>query len=106
MLPNLEEIQSILSSYVGKHICLSDPRWIANFHINSRLSSKYRKGNIFLIGDAAHIHSPVGGQGMNTGIQDAFNLAWKIAYTHKKLTGKRIYSTPMKKKDTSLEKNF
>ena len=86
MLPNIAEIEEILSSYVGKPITVSNPRWIANFHINSRLSSRYRRNNIFLVGDAAHIHSPVGGQGMNTGIQDAFNLAWKIAYSHKGLS--------------------
>jgi 2-polyprenyl-6-methoxyphenol hydroxylase-like FAD-dependent oxidoreductase len=83
MLPNIGEIESILTNYLRKPISVSNPKWIANFHINSRLSNKYSKGNIFLIGDAAHIHSPVGGQGMNTGIQDAFNLAWKIAFSEK-----------------------
>ena len=85
-LPKIEEIQSVLSHYIGREVTISNPRWIANFHINSRLSGRYRRGNIFLVGDAAHIHSPVGGQGMNTGMQDAFNLAWKIAYSHKSLS--------------------
>lgn len=80
--PTLQEIQDFFSKCTKKPFTLSDPKWIANFHINSRLSNLYRKNNVFLIGDAAHIHSPVGGQGMNTGIQDAFNLAWKIAYVH------------------------
>lgn len=82
-LPTLPQIQQLLSRYAKEHVTLSSPRWIANFHINSRLSNHYRKGPIFLAGDAAHIHSPVGGQGMNTGIQDAFNLAWKLAYVHR-----------------------
>lgn len=58
---------------------ISNPMWLSNFKIHRRLVSQYRKGRVFLVGDAAHIHSPVGGQGMNTGIQDAYNLAWKIA---------------------------
>lgn len=76
--PTLEETQELLDKYVEGH--LKDPIWMANFHINSRLSDHYRKDRVFLVGDAAHIHSPVGGQGMNTGMQDAFNLAWKLVY--------------------------
>jgi hypothetical protein len=53
--------------------------WRAPFHINQRKARHYRVGNIFLAGDASHIHSPVAGQGMNTGLQDAANLAWKLA---------------------------
>ena len=56
----------------------SDPVWIANFRISERKVADYRFGRTFLAGDAAHIHSPAGGQGMNTGMQDAFNLAWKL----------------------------
>ena len=58
---------------------LSDPVWITNFRINERKVADYRKGRVLLAGDAAHVHSPAGGQGMNTGMQDAFNLAWKLA---------------------------
>ncbi len=54
-------------------------RWMTPFHVNDLQAKHYRKGNAFLAGDASHIHSPVGGQGMNTGIQDAANLAWKLA---------------------------
>jgi len=53
--------------------------WKAPFSVNQRKAAQYRQGSVFLAGDAAHIHSPVGGQGMNTGIQDAANLAWKLA---------------------------
>ena len=56
-----------------------DPMWLANFRINERKVADYRHGRVFLAGDAAHIHSPAGGQGMNTGMQDAVNLSWKLA---------------------------
>lgn len=53
--------------------------WLSNFRIHRRMVSRYRQQRVFLAGDAAHVHSPFGGQGLNTGIQDAFNLAWKLA---------------------------
>ncbi len=53
--------------------------WFSTYHVHHRVADHFRKGRIFLLGDAAHIHSPVGGQGMNTGIGDAVNLAWKLA---------------------------
>ena len=58
---------------------LADPLWLSGFRVNERKVADYRQGRVFLAGDAAHIHSPAGGQGMNTGMQDAFNLAWKLA---------------------------
>ncbi len=58
---------------------LSDPTWLSTFHISRRMAERYREGRCFIAGDAAHVHSPVGGQGMNTGIQDAANLGWKLA---------------------------
>ena len=58
---------------------MSNPAWLSSFHINERKGKDYRSGHVFLAGDAAHIHSPAGGQGVNTGIQDACNLAWKLA---------------------------
>src|SRR4029450_1837398 len=54
--------------------------WFSTYHVHHRVADHFRKGRAFLLGDAAHIHSPVGGQGMNTGIGDAVNLAWKIAW--------------------------
>jgi 2-polyprenyl-6-methoxyphenol hydroxylase-like FAD-dependent oxidoreductase len=56
-----------------------DPIWLSRFTDETRLAEQYRKGRILLAGDAAHIHSPMGGQGMNVGIQDAMNLGWKLA---------------------------
>jgi FAD binding domain-containing protein len=53
--------------------------WFSTYHVHHRVASRFREGRAFLLGDAAHIHSPVGGQGMNTGIGDAVNLAWKLA---------------------------
>ena len=58
---------------------LGDPIWASSFRLSRRQAASYRKGRVFLAGDAAHVHSPVGGQGMNMGIQDAFNLGWKLA---------------------------
>ncbi len=58
---------------------LANPVWVSHFRVHRRLVPRYRHGRVFLAGDAGHIHSPVGGQGMNTSIQDAINLAWKLA---------------------------
>lgn len=77
--PTLEEIQSHLETCGPPGLKAHSPTWLSAFRVNERLAASYRRGHIFLAGDAAHIHSPAGGQGMNTGIQDAVNLAWKIA---------------------------
>ena len=76
--PTLEEIQAMVAHRGNPGITLSDPIWLAAFRINERKVKDYSRGRVFLAGDAAHIHSPAGGQGMNTGMQDAFNLAWKL----------------------------
>ncbi len=60
-------------------IRLHEPEWSSLWRANVRLVDRYRERRVFLAGDAAHIHSPAGGQGMNTGIQDAHNLGWKLA---------------------------
>ncbi len=77
--PTLAEAQAKVDERGPGGVILSDPIWLANFRINERKVADYRRGRIMLAGDAAHIHSPAGGQGMNTGMQDAFNLAWKLA---------------------------
>ncbi|WP_374204866.1 FAD-dependent monooxygenase [Pseudonocardia sp. WMMC193] len=64
---------------MGGGIRLSHPRWLTTFEVHHGQVEKYRHGRVFLAGDAAHIHSPAGAQGRNTGIQDAANLAWKLA---------------------------
>ena len=75
----LEDVQQLIDRRAGGGFRALDPVWLANFRINERKVAEYRHGRVFLAGDAAHIHSPAGGQGMNTGMQDAFNLAWKLA---------------------------
>ncbi|MET0403759.1 MAG: FAD-dependent monooxygenase [Cystobacter sp.] len=76
---SLEEFQTVMDRMVPVPIRVSEPTWMSRYRLHSRGVSRYRQGRAFLAGDAAHIHSPIGGQGMNTGIQDAFNLAWKLA---------------------------
>lgn len=73
-------LQAILDRRTGRTgIHLHEPEWSSLWRANIRLVDRYRQGRVFLAGDAAHIHSPAGGQGMNTGIQDAANLGWKLA---------------------------
>lgn len=76
---SLELFQQLLAERAGAHVRLSKPVWLSNYRVNRRMVDHYRRGRAFVAGDAAHIHSPSGGQGMNTGIQDAYNLGWKLA---------------------------
>src|SRR5690606_27960402 len=77
--PALDDLQAIADDMLPGRPKLSDLRWSSVFRISMRLAAHYRQGRVFIAGDAAHIHPPTGGQGMNTGIQDAYNLAWKLA---------------------------
>ena len=77
--PTLEELQEALDRRGASGMKAMNPVWLAAFTINERKVADYRSGRVFLAGDAAHVHSPAGGQGMNTGMQDACNLAWKLA---------------------------
>jgi 2-polyprenyl-6-methoxyphenol hydroxylase-like FAD-dependent oxidoreductase len=79
----LAEVQAKVDEGGPKGLRLSNPVWLSYFRINERKVRDYRQGRVMLAGDAAHIHSPAGGQGMNTGMQDAFNLAWKLALIEK-----------------------
>lgn len=81
--PKKEEVLEFIHCYSDSKAKIIKSIWMANFFINSRMVNRYRDNRVFLIGDAAHIHSPVGAQGMNTGIQDAFNLVWKLALVQK-----------------------
>ena len=76
--PTLQTFQQMMEAQMPG-VQVTDPAWITSFHLHHRLAQRYRVGRVFLAGDAAHIHSPAGGQGMNTGIQDAHNLGWKLA---------------------------
>ncbi|MBB2205880.1 FAD-dependent monooxygenase [Gluconacetobacter takamatsuzukensis] len=77
--PSFEQVQAIVARRGPGGLTVSDPVWLSHFGVNERKVRDYRAGRVFLAGDAAHVHSPAGGQGMNTGMQDAFNLAWKLA---------------------------
>ncbi|MBV9731904.1 MAG: FAD-dependent monooxygenase, partial [Verrucomicrobia bacterium] len=77
--PTLEEWQDIVDRRSSVPMSLSDLGWTTYFRVNSRMVEKLRRGRAFVLGDAAHIHSPALAQGMNTGIQDAWNLGWKLA---------------------------
>jgi 2-polyprenyl-6-methoxyphenol hydroxylase-like FAD-dependent oxidoreductase len=72
-------LQRITDEYTTERLVLRDPVWMTDFRLHNRGAAHYRSGPCFLAGDAAHIHSPAGAQGMNTGIQDALNLGWKLA---------------------------
>jgi 2-polyprenyl-6-methoxyphenol hydroxylase-like FAD-dependent oxidoreductase len=89
----LEEVQAILEQRGPRGATLFDPIWLSSFRINSRKVASYRSGRVFLTGDAAHVHSPAGGEGMNTGMQDAFNLAWKLALAVHGICGEALLDT-------------
>src|SRR4030095_2839734 len=80
--PTLAEINALLAHRGSPAFVMSNPIWLAAFRINERKVKEYRKGRVFLAGDAAHIHSPAGGQGMNTGMEGAYHLAWELALLH------------------------
>lgn len=91
--PDLQSFQNIANSISSSKIELSDPTWLIRFKLHHRVVPYMSKGNIFIAGDAAHIHSPVGGQGMNTGLQDSYNLAWKLAIVIKNQAHKKILAS-------------
>jgi len=77
--PTLEEFQSRLRAYAGTDFGIHSPRSLSRFTDATRLAERYRVGRVLIAGDAAHVHPPLGGQGLNLGLQDAFNLGWKLA---------------------------
>ena len=77
--PTLEDFRRQLQVVAGTDFGVHSPRWLSRFGDATRLAERYRVGRVLLAGDAAHIHPPTGGQGLNLGIQDAFNLGWKLA---------------------------
>jgi 2-polyprenyl-6-methoxyphenol hydroxylase-like FAD-dependent oxidoreductase len=91
--PTLEEVQAVVERRGPRPVTLFDPIWLSSFRINSRKVASYRSGRAFLTGDAAHVHSPAGGEGMNTGMQDAFNLAWKLALAVRGTGGEALLDT-------------
>ncbi len=77
--PTLDELKRQVKELAGTDFGAHSPRWLSRFGDATRLAERYRTGRVLLAGDAAHIHPPTGGQGLNLGLQDAFNLGWKLA---------------------------
>ncbi|MFI7682484.1 rifampin monooxygenase [Streptomyces griseoaurantiacus] len=77
--PTLEELRRQVRKLAGTDLGVHSPRWLSRFGDATRQAERYRCGRVLLAGDAAHIHPPTGGQGLNLGLQDAFNLGWKLA---------------------------
>jgi len=77
--PTLRDLKELLIAACGTDYGVHNLTWISRFTDMTRQAAAYRKGRVFLAGDAAHVHSPIGGQGLNTGVQDAVNLGWKLA---------------------------
>jgi len=86
---------SIMEPHLQKHlqVQLHKLNWFSTYHIHHRVADRYRRGNCFIAGDAAHVHSPIGGQGMNTGLGDAFNLGWKLAAVVKRGASEALLDT-------------
>lgn len=91
--PNLLEFQKLIAKLVPFSFNIKISRWVSRFFVQCRSASAYKYERLFLIGDAAHIHSPAGGQGMNTGLQDAFNLGFKLALVLKNLSPESLLLT-------------
>src|SRR6266853_6958869 len=77
--PTLQDVRDALIRVDGKDYGVHSPRWISSFTDMTRQAVAYRGGRVLLAGDAAHVHAPIGGQGLNIGVQDAVNLGWKLA---------------------------
>ena len=77
--PTIDDFRQQLQAYAGTDFGVHSPRWLSRFSDATRLAESYRVGRVLLAGDAAHVHPPLGGQGLNLGLQDAFNLGWKLA---------------------------
>jgi 2-polyprenyl-6-methoxyphenol hydroxylase-like FAD-dependent oxidoreductase len=91
--PTLQELREALIELYGTDFGMHSPTWISRFTDTTRQAATYRKGRVLLAGDAAHVHSPVGGQGLNTGVQDAVNLGWKLAQVVKGVSPDSLLDT-------------
>lgn len=79
-VPDLAEFEEALRKLGGPELQFCNPRWLTNFYPRRAIAERLRQSRVFLAGDAAHVHTPIGAQGLNTGVQDAINLAWKLGY--------------------------
>jgi 2-polyprenyl-6-methoxyphenol hydroxylase-like FAD-dependent oxidoreductase len=91
--PTLRDLSEGLISVYGTDFGVHSPIWISRFSDMTRQAASYRKGRVLLAGDAAHVHSPIGGQGLNTGVQDAVNLGWKLAQVVKRTSPESLLDT-------------
>ncbi|WP_435896929.1 FAD-dependent monooxygenase [Streptomyces diastaticus] len=91
--PTLEELRREVSRIAGRDIAMTQPRWLDRFSDVTRLARTFRAGRVFLAGDAAHVHFPIGGQGLSTGVLDALNLGWKLALAVRGRAGARLLDT-------------
>ncbi|MBL8916233.1 MAG: FAD-dependent monooxygenase [Archangium sp.] len=91
--PTLEELKSALIAVYGSDFGVHNVTWLSRFSDAARQAATYRKGRVLVAGDAAHTHSPVGGQGLNTGLQDAVNLGWKLARVVKGTSAASVLDT-------------
>jgi 3-(3-hydroxy-phenyl)propionate hydroxylase len=91
--PTLRDLSEGLIAVYGTDYGIHSPTWISRFTDTTRQAAAYRKGRVLLAGDAAHVHSPVGGQGLNTGVQDAVNLGWKLAQLVKRTSPESLLDT-------------
>jgi 2-polyprenyl-6-methoxyphenol hydroxylase-like FAD-dependent oxidoreductase len=91
--PTLRDLSQALITVYGTDYGIHSPTWISRFTDMTRQAASYRKGRVLLAGDAAHVHSPVGGQGLNTGVQDAVNLGWKLAQVVDRVSPESLLDT-------------
>lgn len=91
--PGRRELQELADRATGGAVRLAEPVWSMEQHLRRAQAERYRVGRVVLAGDAAHVHSPAGAQGMNTGMQDAANLGWKLAYTVRGLASPQLLDT-------------
>jgi 3-(3-hydroxy-phenyl)propionate hydroxylase len=91
--PTLRDLSEALIAVYGTDYAVHSPTWISRFTDMTRQAASYRKGRVLLAGDAAHVHPPVGGQGLNVGVQDAVNLGWKLAQVVKQFSPESLLNT-------------
>lgn len=91
--PSMRDLSEALIAVYGTDYGIHSPTWISRFTDMTRQAASYRKGRVLLAGDAAHVHYPVGGQGLNIGVQDAVNLGWKLAEVVKGISPERLLDT-------------
>jgi monooxygenase len=91
--PSAEEFQREVSWIAGHDVAMGDARWLSRFSDFTRLARTFRAGRVFLVGDAAHLHFPIGGQGLSTGVLDALNLGWKLAHAVRGTAGAGLLDT-------------